>query len=261
MTRRPPPSGVDPTTPHPARMYDYYLSGKDNFAADREAAEEVLAALPGGRQVFRANRAFLGRTVKFLARAGIRQFIDIGTGLPTQENVHEVARRVAPAARVVYVDNDPMVLAHGRALLSGDEPVTFIQADLRDPGAILNHPELNEWIDFNEPVAVLFVAVLHFLTDEEAPAAVVARFREAMAPGSHVVISHGETTPEVQQAEKVYQGAAAPGVGRTREQIQSLFAGFDLVEPGVVYVSQWRSEDDEDRASRVVLGGVGRKPT
>lgn len=260
MTQRQPPAGVDPTTPNPARMYDYYLGGHDNFAADREAAEKVLAALPEGRDVFRANRAFLGRAVTFLAQTGIRQFIDIGTGLPTQDNVHQVAHRTAPDARVVYVDNDPMVLAHARALLSGPEPVTLIQADLREPDTILNHAELANLIDFNEPVAVLLVAVLHFLTDEENPAATVARFREAMAPGSYLVISHGEATPEVRQAEKTYQSASAPGVGRSHEQIQSFFNGFDLVPPGLVYVSQWRPHNHEDHPNRVVLGGVGRKP-
>src|SRR6266498_1582061 len=176
---------------HPARMYDYYLGGKDNFPADREAADQALAASPAVRDMARQNRAFLQRVVRFLARdAGIRQFIDIGAGLPTQGNVHEIAQAITPDARVVYVDNDPIVVVHSDALLAGHN-TTAIKADLREPNVILEHPEVREVIDLDQPVAVLLVAVLHFLQDADDPVGVVARLRDAMAAGSYLAISHG----------------------------------------------------------------------
>src|SRR6266545_2612913 len=225
--------GIHVTTPNVARIYDYWLGGKDNFAADRDAAEKILTLIPEARFAARANRAFLGRAVQFLARAGIRQFLNIGTGLPTQANVHEVAHQVNPGARVVYVDNDPVVLAHARALLNDTGATVIIEADLRDPQKILEDPGLRTLIDFGEPVAVLMVAILHFITEAEDPLAIVSRFREVMVPGSYLALS---------EVTAVYRQATAPMVPRSHAQVGAFFDGFELVEPGVVYAPQWRPD-------------------
>lgn len=253
------------TTPSVARMYDYYLGGKDNFAADREAAEQVLASLPGGREVFTENRRFLGRAVRFLAaEAGIRQFIDLGSGLPTQHNVHEIARRYAPDARVVYVDNDPIVAAHNRELLSGTSNTVTVEADLRHPEAILSHRNLTELIDLDEPVAVLFIAILHFIADADDPEGVIARFRHVMAPGSYLALSHGKATPEIMTSASVYDRASSSVFLRSTDDITNLFRGFDLIEPGLTELTEWRPDPDVPSASvggQWILAGVGRKPT
>ncbi len=207
-------AGLDVATPNIARMYDYFLHGKDNFAADREAAGALTAMMPQLPAVARANRAFVRRAVRFAAGQGIGQFIDVGAGLPTQGNVHEVARQAAPHARVVYVDNDPVVCAHGRALLA-DRAARIIEADLRRPDQILSHPLTRELIDFAEPVTLLCTGVLHFVPDDDDPHAVIARFGAVMAPGSCLVISHGtlETRPDDPRARlstEVYSRASAP---------------------------------------------------
>jgi hypothetical protein len=254
--------------PTPARMYDYYLGGKDNFAVDRDAAEQVLSAAPEVRVLARENRAFLGRVVRFLAaEAGIRQFIDVGTGLPTQGNVHEVAQAVAPGVRVVYVDNDPIVRAHAKALLPADGTTAVVEADMRDPGPILDHPETRRLIRFDEPVAVLFMSVLHFITDEEDPYGLVAAFRDRSVPGSHLALSH-ITPPDAnsdgaESAADVYKRrATSPAVLRSPKEIEALFDGYDLVEPGLVNVPKWRPDDPEAARkgdSVWMLGAVGRK--
>jgi hypothetical protein len=254
--------------PTPARMYDYYLGGEDNFAVDREAAEQVLSAAPEVRVLARENRKFLGRSVRYLtAEAGIRQFIDVGTGLPTQGNVHEVAQAVDPTARVVYVDNDPIVRAHADALLPSNGTTTVIEADMRDPGPILDHPDLNRLIDFSEPVAVLFMSVLHFITDEEDPYGLVAAFRDRSVPGSHLALSH-ITSPEqntdgAAAAADVYKSrATSPAILRTPKEIGSLFDGYELVEPGLVFLPQWRPDTpaaDANANSVWMLCGVGRR--
>ena len=253
--------GIDPTTPSPARMYDYYLGGKDNFEADRTAAERVLEQIPNGREMITENRRFLGRAVQYLAgEAGIGQFVDIGTGLPTQGNVHEIAQATDPNARVAYVDNDPVVLAHSRALLSHNTPgVATIQADMRDPEAILAHPELRALIDLNQPVAVLFVAVLHFLTEDEDPYSIVDHVRQMLPSGSYLVVSHGDASPQVKAAERVYEQATSRAQGRTRAQIERFFHGLEMVAPGLVYVQHWRPDGDE-YSGDLVLGGIGYKP-
>lgn len=238
------PAGIDVSMPTIARMYDYYLGGKDNFAADRDAAERVLAVAPQARAVARQNREFLGRAVRFLAGAGIRQFLDIATGLPTQDNVHQVAQRVAPDARVVYVDHDPVACAHGRALLSGPH-TTVVEADMRRPEDIIGHPATRALIDFEQPVAVLFIAALHCLTDEDDPVGVVTRFREAMAPGSYLVVSHVSIQDHVEAAQQgaaVYQQSrsTAQMTLRSREQILAFFDGFEVLEPGLVNLPDWR---------------------
>jgi len=257
-----PMPGFDPSVPSPARMYDYFLGGKDNFPADREAAELALSVVPSGREVARANRQFMVRAVQFMARGGIDQFIDLGTGLPAKPNVHEVAREILPGARVLYVDNDPMVCAHARALLATNDGVAAIYGDIRAPQAILNDPVTCALIDFTRPVGVLFVAVLHFLTDEDRPWEQVAAFRWRMASGSMLAVSHitaDDTPPGVQAAiQAVYAGASAPAVFRTRREIETFFGGLDLAEPGLVEVGAWRSLRSSPPAPLQFLGGVAK---
>ncbi|RAY12613.1 SAM-dependent methyltransferase [Actinomadura craniellae] len=241
------PPGVDVATPNTARIYDYYLGGKDNYRADRQAAEQVLSVAPETPRLAWENRAFLGRAVRYLVGAGIRQFIDVGSGLPTRENVHETAQRAAPDARVAYVDRDPVVLIHSRALLATDAQTAVVEADMRRPDDILDDPELRRLIDLDRPVAVLFVAALHCLTDDDKPAGVVARFQERMAPGSHLVISHitaQEDAETAQRGAEVYRrvGATTQMTLRDRAQLMNLFDGFELVEPGLVPLPDWRPE-------------------
>jgi S-adenosyl methyltransferase len=254
--------GFDPSVPSPARMYDYYLGGKDNFPADREAAELALSVVPFGREVARANRQFMVRAVQFMARSGIDQFIDLGTGLPTKPNVHEVARELLPDARVVYVDNDPMVCAHAGALLTTNDGIAAIRGDIRAPQAVLDDPVTRALIDFARPVAVLFVAVLHFLTDEDRPWEQVAAFRWRMTSGSMLAVSHitADDTPLDVQAtiQAVYAEASAPAVFRTRRDIETFFGGLDLAEPGLVEVGAWRSLRSSPPAPLRFLGGVAR---
>ena len=185
---------INTGVPNPARIYDYFLGGKDNFPADREVAEQVVAIAPVARDIVEDNRAFLRRAVRLLAgEAGIRQFIDLGSGLPTQGNVHEIAQAAVPDARVVYVDNDAMVVTHSRALLAGDNTAA-IEADLRDPDSVMGHPEVRELIDFDQPIALLLMAILHFVPDDEDPYGIVARFRDALPAGSYLALSHGNRT-------------------------------------------------------------------
>ncbi|MEV0148469.1 MULTISPECIES: SAM-dependent methyltransferase [unclassified Nonomuraea] len=260
--------GFDPNTPNVARLYDYYLGGKDHFPADREAAEKILAVAPEVRLAARANRAFLGRAVRHLAATGVTQFLDIGTGLPTQGNVHEVAREVAPGARVVYVDRDPVVLVHARALLADDENTTVVEGDARDPGSILKNPDVLKLIDFSRPVAVLLVAVMHFVSEDDGPEQIIGTLREAMAPGSYLVMSHGTSDARADAVDKgveVYRSATSPLVLRSRDRVRELFAGFDLVEPGMVWLPQWRPDETDmidfadDPQSSLIVCGVGRK--
>lgn len=254
------PAGVDVTRPSPARIYDVFLGGKDNYAVDREAARVAIEAGPDIPRAARDNRAFLGRAVRLAVESGIRQFIDLGTGLPTQGSVHEMAQALDPEARVVYVDNDPIVLAHARALLPPSKTTTVIQADLREPEVILDHPSTRELIELSEPVAVLMLAVLHFATDEEARKTIAA-FHEAMAPGSLLIVSHStaEGHPETgEQAAGAWKNATSPIRSRTRVEVEALFEGFELVEPGVVWVPQWRLEE-ETPGTRWMYAGVGRK--
>jgi S-adenosyl methyltransferase len=258
-------AGIDVTVPSAARIYDFLLGGKDNFAVDREFAEAVLRQLPESRDAAQANRRFLGRAVEFLAAAGVRQFLDLGTGLPSQNNVHEVAQRVRPDARVVYVDSDPVVLRHAEALLARDESTIVIQEDLRHPARILGHPDVERMIDFSQPVAVMFVAVFHFVTDDQDPWGIVSAMTERLVPGSYLALSHGtlEGRPAdvVAAVQERYQNASAPMVARGRDEIARFFDGFELVEPGVVHTTEWRS-DKAERArpgGEWTLAGVGRK--
>jgi hypothetical protein len=262
--------GIDTSKPHPARMYDYYLGGKNHFAADRETAEKGLASWRSGRVAARENRAFLGRAVRFLvAEAGIRQFLDIGTGLPTTNNVHEVAQAVAPSSRVVYADNDPLVLAHARALLtsSPEGRTAYINADLRDPQSILSDPSVREVLDFSQPIALMLVAVLHFMPDEFKPAQVMGTLIDALPPGSYLVASHitGEHDPVgPATGARAYQAAGLPAQLRDCDQFARLaFSGLDLVPPGVVLVSEWRPDNTGPRPTPSEVswyGGVARIP-
>ncbi|WP_336205128.1 SAM-dependent methyltransferase [Nonomuraea sp. LPB2021202275-12-8] len=251
------PDGVDPNVPNVARMYDYYLDGKDNFAADREAAERILRLFPNTKDSARENRGFLRRAVRDVTAGGVRQIVDLGAGLPTQGNTHEIAGE----ARVVYVDYDPVVCTHGRALLARGENVDFLEADARKPDELL--ARLEPMIDFDQPVAFMLLAILHFMPDDSAYD-VVARLRDASAPGSHLILSHAiddkpDTTPE---ALEVYQQATAALRLRTHEEILRFFDGYELLEPGLVYPKDWRP-DDEQPASRFRsnpgYAGVGRK--
>ncbi len=258
-----PPAGIDATVATAARMYDYWLGGHDNFAADRIAALRLTEAAPHVPDMATANRAFLGRAVRFLAgQAGIRQFLDLGTGLPTRGSVHQVAREITPDARVVYVDNDPMVLAHARALKTG-EGTAVINADLRDTAKILEHPDTQRLIDFSQPLAILLVAVLHFIGDPDAHQA-VSSYLGAAQPGSYLVVGHGtsDVDPAISAASaSVYASTANPGTLRSRADIRSFFDGLDLLEPGLVPVQLWRPDEpdpDTDPGRSWNLGGVGR---
>lgn len=255
-------SRIDTSKPHPARIYDYWIGGKQNFPADREVAEKIAEAEPVISKLARANRAFLGRAVRYAAEQGVKQFLDIGAGLPAAGNTHEVAQSVHPDASVVYVDNDPLVTVHGRALLADEARTRVFEGDLRDPKAILTHPDVAALIDFEQPVALLMVAVLHFFPDRYDPAGVIATLTENLVPGSHLVISHAgsDLLPADQGKLQVYQ-AAADGAARDRAQITAFFEGFDLVEPGLVRVPAWRPTEElpADIDQYWMYGGVGRK--
>ncbi|MGV9770430.1 SAM-dependent methyltransferase [Streptosporangium sp. NPDC003464] len=240
------PPGVDPNVPSSARVYDYLLGGKDNLAVDRAVAGRLLAVAPDTRLVARANRDFLVRAVRLMAERGVRQFIDLGTGIPTSPSVHEVAGKVGPPASVVYVDHDPVVHLHTEVLLALDENVASVQADIRRPGAVLGDPRVAALIDFAQPVGVLMVGVLHFVTEAEDPAGIVAAFRERMAAGSHLAFSHAmaESSPEaVAQLTAATAGSPAQPTFRSRERVLALLDGFELVEPGLVPVQDWRGDD------------------
>jgi S-adenosyl methyltransferase len=258
-------AGIDVTVPNVARMYDYALGGKDNYAVDREMVEAMRQRTLDLPAVALANRRFLGRAVEFLAKAGIRQFLDLGTGLPSQNNVHEVVQRVCPDARVVYVDNDPVVLNHAEALLATDDSTIVIQEDMREPERILAHPDVRRMIDFSRPVAVMFVAALHFVTDEEDPWGVVSAMTGHLVPGSYLALSHafldGPPADFVADVQERYKNASSPVVARDRAAIARFFDGFELVDPGVVHTTEWRS-DEAERArtgGEWMLAGVGRK--
>lgn len=251
------PEGVDPNVPNVARMYDYYLDGKDNFAADRAAAEQILKMFPHSKEAARANRDFLRRAVRHVVDSGVRQIIDLGAGLPTQGNTHEIA----PEARVVYVDYDAVVCVHGRALLARTANVDFLQADVREVDPLLD--KLGALVDFDQPVAFLMLAVLHFMPDETAYG-VVNSLREVSAPGSHLVISHAiDAKPDATPAAlEVYKQATAALSLRTQEEIGRFFDGYELAAPGLVFPQDWRPEGPTALANGTDIGyvGVARKP-
>ncbi|MEV5707782.1 SAM-dependent methyltransferase [Actinoallomurus sp. NPDC052274] len=260
------PGEFDANVPNIARMYDYYLGGKDHYEADRVRAEEAVAADPTLVNLIKENRAFIGRAVRYMAAQGIDQFLDIGTGLPTQQNVHQIAHAVNPTARVVYVDYDEQVVAHGRALLADAEQTTMIQADLRRPEEILDHIRTKRLLDFDKPIALLLVATLHFIPDEDDPHGIMARLRDALAPGSHLALTHASAdgVPDVvAKVVEVYKRTSAPGTARAQEQVMGLFGDFALVDPGLVWAPLWRPERPvsvEEAVQTWFYAGVGRKP-
>jgi SAM-dependent methyltransferase len=262
------PSGAQQEVdgPNIARVYDYLLGGSHNFDADKVAAAELLARWPDARQTMAANRAFLGRAVRYLAGpAGIRQFLDVGSGIPTMDNVHAIAQQAVPGARVVYVDIDEVAVLHSRAILANNDRATAIQADLRNPRAILEDPGLSDLLDLSQPVALLLVAILHFLPDGDDPAGLVAGLRDALAPGSYVVISHGTTDgqPEhVAEGMEHYAQTTADFQPRSHAEVLRFFDGLELIEPGLVHVPRWRPDDPRDthHAEQIAAyGGAGRK--
>jgi O-methyltransferase involved in polyketide biosynthesis len=258
--------GIDATTPNVARIYDYLLGGKDNFAVDREAASRLVDAIPDAGAIARDNRSFLGRVVRYLAtEGGVRQFLDLGCGLPTEANVHQLAQGVVPGVRVVYVDNDPMVASHGEALLASDQ-VAMVLGDLRQPTAILAHPEVSRLLDLSQPVAVLSTGTLHFIADEAEPGAILAAYRDRLASGSYLAISHAIQTDELakerREAEAVYRQASSQLQVRPQADVLRFFDGFELIEPGLSWIAEWRQEPGTAPVGRLhsIRGGVGRKP-
>ncbi|GLZ02753.1 hypothetical protein Acsp03_02200 [Actinomadura sp. NBRC 104412] len=257
------PKRIDTSTPNHARVYDYFLGGKTNYEADRLAAGRIARSAPDTPVLARELRQFLVRVVRTLSEAGIRQFIDIGTGIPTSPSVHEVARTVDPDARVVYVDNDPVVVVHADALLATDAGVAAVEGDLRKPEQILDDPAVRRLIDFGEPVGILCIAVFHLVADHEDPAGIVAAYRERMAPGSHLALVQfsADSDPEgIAAFNEIYADSPVKVTFRERERIRDLFDGFELLPPGLVGIEEWRPERDHPRTRLKIAGGVGVKP-
>ncbi|WP_338765563.1 SAM-dependent methyltransferase [Nocardia vulneris] len=253
--------GLNPTVPSSARIYDYMLGGKDNYEVDRQVAHRMLAIAPDTRTLAWFIRQFLVRAVELAADAGVKQFIDLGAGIPTSPNVHEVAREIEPSARVVYVDNDPVVRAHCDALLANSPGLSVMQADIRRPREIIDRLRTESRIDFAEPIAVLMIGVLHYVMDEEKPADILAAFRDAMAPGSYLAMTHGsnETNPDfISQSQSDTENTPSQVRYRSAEEIEALMAGFELIPPGVAPAQQFLHTDLP--ATRLVIyGGLGRK--
>lgn len=261
------PPEVDTTRASIARVYDYLLDGAHNFAIDRELALKGLELLPNLRDAARFNRAFLHRAVRFCLDQGIRQFLDIGSGVPTVGNVHEVAQAVAPDSHVVYVDNEPVAVAHSELILEGNDRAGVVWADAREPHTILSHPTTRRLLDFERPVAVLMVAVLHAIPDKDDPAGIVAQFRDAVVPGSFLAVSHGTSDRGSEQLRiyrDMFKDSQTPVVHRTHEEVFGLFDGWKLIEPGVVFTPEWRPEPGAARVLDPERGfcyaGVATKP-
>ncbi|MFD5066008.1 SAM-dependent methyltransferase, partial [Streptomyces sp. NPDC058394] len=266
------PPGIDISVPSVSRIYDYYLGGSHNFEVDRQTARRAMEFMPGLPKIMQANRAFMRRAVRHAVAEGVTQFLDIGSGIPTFGNVHEIAQAASPQARVVYVDHDPVAVAHSRAVLTGDDRSGIVAADLRKPKEILAAPEVGRLLDLGRPVALLLVAVLHFLEDTDDPYAAVAELRDALAPGSLLILTHAsyEGIPLTQETAAgtlgVYRDMRNPLVMRTREQISGFFDGFEMLEPGLVSMPDWRpdrpdngedAETPEDPYAFSGFGGVG----
>ncbi|TWG14494.1 S-adenosyl methyltransferase [Actinoplanes teichomyceticus] len=261
---------MDTSVPHPARRYNYWLGGKDHFAADRASGDAIAEAFPSAPAAARANRRFLQRAVQYLAEeAGVRQFLDVGAGLPVPDNTHEIAQRIDPAARVLYVDNDPLVMAHARALLCGTAQgrTDYLEADLRDPRSILTSPAFRATLRQEQPIAVLLAAVLHFLTDDGEAAHAVGCLVEALPSGSYLVISHFtlDLSPQEdrQRYQRMYRAGQTDVHARTGETIEGYFRGLNLVDPGIVPITQWRPDTDDSEltpAQVAIYGAVGRVP-
>ncbi|MFD4759561.1 SAM-dependent methyltransferase [Streptomyces sp. NPDC058439] len=264
------PQGIDITVPSVSRMYDFYLGGSHNFEVDREAARKAMEFMPGLPKIMQANRAFMRRAVRYAVSEGVNQFLDIGSGIPTFGNVHEVAQAADPEARVAYVDHDPVAVAHSRVVLEGNERAVIAAADLRNPQGIVKSPEITGLLDLDRPVALLLVAVLHFIEDSDDPQTAVAELREALAPGSLIVITHAsyEGIPlapeEAGGTVDVYRNIRSPLVMRTRDEVTRFFEGYAMVEPGLVSMPNWRPDtplapEHEDPFAFSGFAGVGRK--
>jgi SAM-dependent methyltransferase len=260
------PQGIDVTKPSIARAYDVVLGGKDNFAIDRAIVGEMLKIVPQLPEVAAYNRQALIRGVRYLTEVvGIRQFLDLGSGLPTRENTHQAAQRYAPDARVVYVDNDPIVLAHGRALLAENDNTTVVTADLRDPASVIEHPDVTRLIDFSQPVGVMLVGILHHLHDDEDPEGVAKAYMAAVPSGSHLFMTaFCASFPEAAELEETYLRVLGTGRFRTTGELQRFFGDLEMVEPGLVYLPEWRPDEpiagDLTVAERLMAGGIARKP-
>ncbi|MGH3874765.1 MAG: SAM-dependent methyltransferase [Pseudonocardiaceae bacterium] len=262
------PRSVDMTVPNAARVYDYWLDGAHNFAADREMANKIQQVVPGARDAARINRAFLRRAVLFMVGSGIRQFLDIGSGIPTVGNVHEIAQRADPECRVVYVDKELVAVAHSEMLLAGNDRAAVIQANLRDVDDVLDHPRSKQMLDLDQPVGLLMLWLLHFVPDSGDPAGILARYRDRLAPGSYLALSHVTDDGDVPgraEAAEFYRNTPDPLTLRSHAEVLRLFAGFELIEPGLVGSAFWRPAGPGDISDKVEMnsvsyGGVGRKP-
>ncbi|WP_433680447.1 SAM-dependent methyltransferase [Nocardia sp. CA-119907] len=257
---------IDQTKPSISRVYDALLGGKDNYPVDERVCEHLRATTPHIDDLAKLNREILGRGVRYLAsEAGLKQYLDLGAGLPTVENTHQIAQSLQPGAHVVYVDNDPIVLAHGRALLEENDQTVVVTADLRNPDNVLEHPDVQRMIDFDQPVAVMLVGLLHYLHDDEDPAAVVDGYMNAVPAGSHLFITHFcDSGPEAERTEKSFLEFLGSGRFRTQDEILDLFLGYDLAEPGLVYLPRWRPNrivrDKLTVIERLMVGAIARKP-
>jgi len=261
------PQGVDMTVPNAARVYDYFLNGAHNFAIDRAMADDIQKVMPAVRDVARIQRAFLRRAVLFMVDSGIRQFLDVGSGIPTVGNVHEIAQRAEPECRVVYVDKDPIAVAHSELLLQGNDRTATIQANLRDVEGILDHPQTKRLLDFDQPIGLLMLALVHFVPDSWDPVGLLARYGERLVPGSYLALSHttGDGDPDgLAEAAQFYRNTSEPLYLRSHEEVLRLFIGFEVVEPGLVGSALWRPSgvgdiSDSAEMNTILYGGVGRK--
>ncbi len=262
------PPDIDPTVPNAARVYDYWLDGAHNFPADRDMADKVQQAVPAARDGARINRAFLRRAVLFMVDAGVRQFLDIGSGIPTVGNVHEIAQRADPECRIVYVDKDPVAVTHSELLLAGNDRAAVIKANLRDVEDILGHPQTKRLFDFDQPVGLLMLWLVHFVPDSWDPVGILARYRDRLAPGSYLALSHvtsdGNPTGQTETVQ-LYRKTPDPVYFRSHEEVLRLFAGFELLEPGLVGSAFWRPSGPGDSSesaemNTISYGGIGRKP-
>jgi hypothetical protein len=261
------PQHIDLDRPNAARIYDYFLGGACNFEHDRAFADKFLAIMPEAELAARRNRAFLRRAVRFCVQQGIRQFLDIGSGIPTVGNVHEIAQSMVPDCRILYVDNEPVAVAHAELMLEDNERTAVLQADLCDPDTILGSQSVQRLLNFDEPMALLIVAVLHFVPDSAEPRSAIARYLDAATPGSYFVLSHGTNDglgERPVEAHQTYERTTTPGLARTRAEILDLMSGTDLIEPGIVWTPQWRpdspDEVDDHPGRSLMYAAVGRKP-
>jgi hypothetical protein len=258
------PPGIDVNRPNAARVYDYLLGGGCNFEVDRVFARQLQQITPHVERSMQDNRAFLGRAVRFCVEQGVRQFLDLGSGIPTVGNVHEIAQRLAPDARVVYVDHEPIAVAHSQLILTGNDNADVVLADLLQVDSVLSSQPVRRLLDFTQPMAVILAAVLHFVPDDAGPYGVVARYVDAMPSGSFLVVSHGVRAEQQREEDtyRLYNQSSTPAAGRTREEVHAFLAGTEIVNPGVVWTSQWRPEFDpgEYLHQAGVYAAVGRKP-